>query len=247
MTLKISTANKMGTTKQNATIFSNDPQQPTVRITIGGVIKPFISVQPTPRVIFSGYYGDTMEEKLLITSRIDEPFAITEVSSTIDDKIEYTLKNEKKDKEYSLGIKTRGGIQETFRGKIVLKTTSQKKPEILVTVMATLKKEVKVSPEYLYFGIIDTSKGKIDESRLKRTAVISQLQSEDLTVKNIETSKEWITAEANAEQEGKQYTITVNLNKDKLPKGKFRETVSVHTQCREKADIATIIVEGKVM
>lgn len=237
----------MGTTKQNATIFSNDPQQPAVKITIGGVIKPYIVVQPGPRVIFSGYYGDQLAEQLRIISSIDEPLVITEVFSTIDDKIEYTLKTEKKDKEYSLGIKTRGGMEETFRGKIVLKTASQKKPEILVTVMGTLKKEVKVTPEYLYFGIIDTSKEKIDGTRLRRTAVISQFQSADLTVKKIETSKDWITAQANTDQEGKQYTITVNLNKDRLPKGKFRETVSVHTQCGERADVATIIVEGKVM
>jgi len=237
----------MGATKQNAIIYSNDPEQPTTTIKLSGMIKPYITVKPGPRVFFSGYYGDKLAEKLMIASNTDEPLAITGVSSNIDDKIAYELKNEKKDKEYSLVIKTRGGIEESFRGKIVLKTTSQKKPEIPVTVMANLKRKVNVTPEYLYFGIIDTGKGTLGESSLKRTAVISHQQSGDLTVSKIETSKEFVSAKASADQAGKQYTITISLDKDKLPKGKFRETVSVHTQCQGKTDTATIIIEGKVL
>jgi hypothetical protein len=245
--VKISTAGKIGATKQNAIIFSNDPDQPTVSVHLGGVIKPYVTVKPGPRVIFSGYHGDRLEETLTITANTDEPLNITGVSSTINDKIEYELKNEKKDKEYRLLVKTRGGLEETFRGKLILKTTSPNKPEIPVTVMANLKKKVKASPEYLYFGIIDTAKGAPDASGLKRTSVITHEQSGDFAVGKIETSKEFVSAEAHADQAGKQYTITISLDKEKLPKGKFRETVTVHIQCQGKPDTTTIIVEGKVM
>jgi len=237
----------MGATRQSAIIFSNDPEQPKVTVSIGGTIKPFISVEPAPRVMFSGYYGDSLEQVLRIATNTDEPLNITGVSSNIDDKIEYTLKNEKKDKEYTLGIKTRGGIKDTFRGRIALKTTSKKKPEVSIAVLGNLKKEVKVTPEYLYFGVIDTGKENFDASSLRRTAVISHLQSEDLRINKIETSKEWITAEAKADGAGKQHTITITLNKDKLPKEKFRETVTVQTQCQGKTGTSTIIVEGKVI
>jgi len=144
-------------------------------------------------------------------------------------------------------IKTRGGIKDTFRGRIALKTTSKKKPEVSIAVLGNLKKEIKVTPEYLYFGVIDTGKENFDASSLRRTAVISHLQSEDLRINKIEASKEWITAEAKADGAGKQYTITITLNKDKLPKEKFRETVTVQTQCQGKTGASTIIVEGKVI
>jgi len=62
-------------------------------------------------VMFSGYYGDSLEQVLRIATNTDEPLNITGVSSNIDDKIEYTLKNEKKDKEYTLGIKTRAALK----------------------------------------------------------------------------------------------------------------------------------------
>jgi hypothetical protein len=195
----------------------------------------------------TGYYGDNAKQKLTITSLTDEPFTITDVSSSIDDKIEYDLKTETKEKEYSLEIKTLSGIEEPFRGSIILTTTSQKKPQISITVMASVKQEIRVAPEYLYFGIIDKSKKDLDEKSLERTTVISQMRTDDMTIKNIETSKDWIQTALDTNQEGKQFTVTISLDKDKLPQGKFREIVSIHTQSEGKSEVAKIIVEGKVL
>jgi hypothetical protein len=203
-------------------------------------------VLPSQRVSLTGFYGDSAKQKLTITSLVDDPLTITDLSSSIDDKIEYDLKTEKKDKEYSLEIKTLSGIEEPFRGSIILKTTSQKKPQITISVMASVKKEIRVAPEYLYFGIINKEKD-LDEKSLQRTTVISQMRTDDLKIKTIETSQDWIKTAVDINQEGKQYTITISLDKDKLPQGKFREIVSIHTQSKEKPEVSRIIVEGKVL
>ena len=143
-------------------------------------------------------------------------------------------------------IKTLSGIEEPFRGSIILKTTSQKKPQITIAVMASVKKEIRVAPEYLYFGIINKDKD-LDEKTLQRTTVISQMRTDDLKIKTIETSQDWIKTAVDTNQEGKQYTITISLDKDKLPQGKFREIVSIHTQSEDKPEVSRIIVEGKVL
>jgi hypothetical protein len=197
-------------------------------------------------VSLTGFYGDSAKQKLTITSLVDDPLAITDISSSIDDKIEYDLKTEKKDKEYSLEIKTLSGIKESFRGSVILKTTSQKKPQITISVMASVKKEIRVAPEYLYFGIINKDKD-LDEKSLQRITVISQMRSDDLKIRTIETSQDWIKTAVDTNQEGKKYTITITLEKDKLPQGKFREIVSIHTQSKEKPEVSRIIVEGKVL
>jgi hypothetical protein len=194
----------------------------------------------------TGFYGDSAKQKLTITSLVDDPLTITDISSSIDDKIEYDLKTETKDKEYSLEIKTLSAIEEPFRGSVILKTTSQKKPLITISVMASVKKEIRVAPEYLYFGIINKKKD-LDEKSLQRTTVISQMRTGDLKIKTIETSQDWIKTAVDTNQEGKQYTITISLEKDKLPQGKFREIVSIHTQSKEKPEVSRIIVEGKVL
>ena len=73
------------------------------------------------------------------------------------------------------------------------------------------------------------------------------MRSDDLKISTIETSQDWIKTAVDTNQEGKQYTITISLVKDKLPQGKFREIVSIHTQSKEKPEISKIIVEGKVL
>jgi hypothetical protein len=194
-----------------------------------------------------GYHGEKAEQQITISAAVDETLAITDLSSTIDDKIEYKLTAVKKDKEYLLDIKTRSGIEEPFRGKILLKTNSKKKPQIDLMVMGSLENAIKVSPQYLYFGIIDTGKEAADPMSLQRTAVMNQLREQTFTIKDIKTGKEWISATAESKEQVKDYTITIKLDKNKLPKGNFRETVTIYTESEKKSDTATIIVEGKVI
>ena len=128
----------------------------------------------------------------------------------------------------------------------MLKTNHQKKPELGLFVMGKLKKEVKVVPGYLYYGIIDTSKEVIDPKSLKRTVMVSQFRGSNLTLNKIETSKDWIAAETETNEKGKKYTVVIRLDKDKLPKGEFREKVTIHTKYNKKPEVNTIIIEGKV-
>jgi len=72
--------------------------------------------------MLKGYAGDKIKMKLTITSLEEQPLKITNITSTVDDKIKYKLKNIQKGKEYSLEIKTRSGIKESFTGKLVLRT-----------------------------------------------------------------------------------------------------------------------------
>ncbi len=137
--MKISTKNKKGKLKQNATVFSNDPQKPKTKIFINGSIKQLITVKPGNRVLLQGHVGDKISKKVTITSLEEQPLEITDITSTIDDKIKYKLKNIQKGKKYSLEIKTRLSIKEPFHGKVVLKTNSRKKPEIDIFVVGKVQ------------------------------------------------------------------------------------------------------------
>ncbi|KPJ56138.1 MAG: hypothetical protein AMJ42_05700 [Deltaproteobacteria bacterium DG_8] len=247
VTLKVNTNNRKGRLNQSAIIFSNDPRNPKTKISMSGLIKQYINVEPSTRVILQGYYGEKIKKQLTITSLEEQPFKIKNITTDIDDKIEYTLKTIEKEKEYSLEIKTRSGIKESFRGKVVLKINSQKKPEVNLFIMGKLQNEVKVAPQYLYFGIIDTSKEVTDPKSFKRSAMVSRFRGGDLTIKNIETSRDWIVTETETNEKGKKYTIVINLSKNKLPKGKFREKITIHTEYSKRSEAATLIIEGKVI
>jgi len=230
ITLKVNTASRRGRVSKGAYVFSNDPQQPKTRITLSCKIKQYISVEPNIRVNLSGYWGDKIEKKVTITALEEKPLKITDITTTIENKIKYKLKTIEKDEKYSLEIKTRSGLKESFRGKVVLKTNSQRKPELTFYVTCDLRKEVKVSPGYLFFGIIDTSKEAIDPKNLERTAVVNRVKGGSLTIEKIEPVADWINVEAEINKEGKEHRVVITLDKDKSTKGKFREKVTIHTR-----------------
>jgi len=208
-------------------------------------VKLYFFVEPSFRVRLQGKYGDKIKKGVTISSLVGQSFEITDITTNIEDKIKYKLKTIQKGKKYSLEIKTLSGIKEPFQGKVVLKTNSQKKPEIELFVTGILQKEIKVSPEYLYFGIIDTSKETIDPKNLERTVMINRIGGDSLTIDKIEPSAHWITSKTEAK--GEKHSVVITLDKDKLPKGKFREKVTIHTKYNKKFESAIVIIEGKVI
>jgi len=145
-----------------------------------------------------------------------------------------------------LEIKTLSGLKEPFQGKIVLKTNSKKKPELEIFVTGKLQKEVKVAPPYIYFGIINASKGVIDQKSLRRTVTVTSAREGNLTIEKIETGTDWIKAEVENNNKDGKYSVIITLDEDKISKGEFREKIKIHTKYNKTLEIAHVIIEGKV-
>ena len=128
-----------------------------------------------------------------------------------------------------------------------MKTNSQKKPQLDIFVMGKVQSEVKVAPQFVYFGIIDTSKKEINANSLKRAVIVNKVRGDDLVIDKVEPSSNWITTEMETNQKGERYTVFITLDKNKLPKGKFREKVKIHTKHNKIPELAIVIIEGKVI
>lgn len=182
---------------------------------------------------------------MTITSIEEHPFKIKDITSDIKDKIKYKLKTKKKGREYSLEIKNRSKEAGSFRGKINLKTNSEKKPLVVLYVYGRLREEVIVSPRSLFFGTIYTTNEIFGTVSLKKTVMIKDVRGDGLTINKIKPSKDWIMTEIKTKKEGKQYTIIITIDKDKLPKGQFNEKIDIRTNYKKKSLV--VDVEGKVI
>ena len=170
---------------------------------------------------------------------------IQDIQSTIDDIITYELKTVTEGKEYTIDVKTKGGLKESFRGEILLKTSSQKKPELKLSIMGRVKQELKVAPPFLHFGIIDTTKETTTPESLERTVRISKMRGNDLIIEEVK-APDWIMAKTISEKAA-MHTIVITLDKNNLPKGPFKETIKIHTKHGGKTEVAKVIIEGKVL
>jgi hypothetical protein len=140
-------------------------------------------------------------------------------------------------------------MKKSFLGYVLLKTNNQKVPEFKIMVTGKVdKKEIKVAPEYLYFGIIDAGKDIMDPNSLERTIMVSSMRDNNgLTIEKIEPSANWITAEAVTNKQGEKYTIIIKLDKNKLQKGDFKEKITIDTKTKYLSEVIQVMLEGKVL
>ena len=192
-----------------------------------------------------GYEGEKIDKKVTITSLEEQSLKITDITCDIEDKIKYKLKTKEKGKEYTLEIKNRSKQAGSFRGKIELKTNSEKKPLVTLSINGNLRNKVMVRTRPLSFGTIDTTKEYFKDVSLRKTIMLKDIRGEGLTIKKIKPSRNWIMAEAKVRKEGKQHTIVITLDKDKLPKGHFEEKIKIRTNYKRK--FLVVNVKGDVI
>jgi len=243
--LSVKTAAMRGKFTKAATIHSNDPQHPSYRITLKGTIKNYITVQPSPRAYLNGFEGDTLSQKLTISTNETEPLTITNITSTLDDKITYEIKPLQEGKSYELNVTTREDVQGRSIGSITVTTSSKQKPKLDIPVRINFKNELTISPTTLFFGTIIVTPQTL-ESLLTKQIRVRKDRGEPLVIEKIVPSSDFIHTAIETTEEGKKYLITVTLEKDKLQKGVIEETIEIYTNY-QKTPVVTITLKGKII
>ena len=250
VTLKVKAKqSRGGKLSKSATVHSNDPKNPTLRLTLTGKVKTFISVEPSNRVYLNGYEGDVISKSLKIINQVKSPLKITELKSNIDDKINYELKPVVEGKEFELTVKTLAGLKGRSNGLITLETNIDKKPKIEIRVSVNFKDDLTVSPNVIHFGriAITTKPGKTPAKlNLKRNITFKKERGDPVKIQKIVPSSDLIKTSIETREEGKLYKISVSLNKEKLQTGKIEETLEIHTDYKKKP-VIKISVRGTVI
>ena len=81
----------VGSFVKKAAVLSNDPDNPQVMLSITGTVRSSVDVRPSKRIYLEGGFLEAAAREVVISSRETEHFEILEVTSTLDDKIAYTL------------------------------------------------------------------------------------------------------------------------------------------------------------
>ena len=230
---------------KTAVVTSNDPNTPSTSVTLSCFVKDYISIKPNNRFNLTGYEGDELNQKLTITATEGQEFDITEVKTDLTDKIKYKLETVQKGKEYTLEVTSLTKEEGFARGQIEMKTTSQKKPSIIFPVFVKIQSEVEVKPASLYFGKIDTGSGPVNPEILTKSVVLRMARGNDLDIKKVSESGNWIKAKTETNEKGVQYTVVITLDKNKLPKGKFDEKIEIKTN--KKKEPLIVSIKGEVM
>ena len=198
ITLKVDTSKFKGPISKTATVTTNDPEQPQLRLVMNANVTTFIDVLPRDIVSFRQYRGEEKKEELTIKSNEPGEFKITDVQVT-GEGLKHELTKASAG-EYKLALwMDKATPVGTVSGNVKLLTSSAKEPEVAITVRGTILGQITVNPSTLYFRVDTGSKQVVALSgnlNVRKTgdanAEVVTKVGKDEPMEVLEESGEWL-------------------------------------------------------
>lgn len=148
---KLSLKGRQGLQTKPIMIMSNDPETPTLQLTLTGTAIPAIEVEPA-MVNFMNVMDDNPREQTirLTAKKQGLTFKVLEVNAQDLDNYTYDLKEATPGKEYAIELKSKGALPEGSKhGRLIIRTDNKERPAILVNVASYVIGALKVMPNMI--------------------------------------------------------------------------------------------------
>ncbi|MBW1916542.1 MAG: DUF1573 domain-containing protein [Deltaproteobacteria bacterium] len=123
---------------KKAEVFSNDPQRPVVVIELCGHAKPFIEIQPGHIIRFRGNVEEPQTARIRLISNLLTPLELIGYQTDIPDKINVAIEAENPGKSFVIQVSNKYRQIGRYKGKIIITTSSDKRPRLILRVFADL-------------------------------------------------------------------------------------------------------------
>jgi len=208
-----------------AEVKSNDPDHPTISLSISGKEIPFVNVVPDGTVYLHGRPGEPIEKELTLTSNEkDIDFKVTSVNSNIDDKIKYSFAPGPKKGEYVVKVNKNPNlpIMSTY-GSLIIHTTSKKSPDTTLQVHVMTKSSILLSPSVLNYGEVKFTDKQGKGAPSTKTLTVTKSAGK-LNIKEVSTSNPNFTAKFETLTPNQQYKVMVTFTPPARKQTKQTET-----------------------
>jgi hypothetical protein len=141
VTLKIKTDGKAGEqVVQNATVYTNDPKNPKIILTLIGDVVPAADIDPKAARLM-GKAGEKIQLDIKITPPKNNIFDVTDVAAEDGGNIRFELekKTENGIRVFILHISNKKPDPGRYFDKIIIKTTSAISPELQVRIFGIIR------------------------------------------------------------------------------------------------------------
>ena len=206
-------------------IYTNDPKQPTVLMTLQGTIQPDIQLS-VPKLNFGDLKkGDSRTLRLTVTAAKQSKLQIQDVSTRsqyLDVRSEDVSSPDASGKRITVVLKDSLPVG-MLRERIVVKTTSGNNPVVNVPVFARVLGDLKLSPSLVSFGLVD---GPLT-SPITQTVELENVTGAALKIVSVDSDNPSVSADVVSLKDGKSVGIKVTVREDLI--GAFRAKVKITT------------------
>ncbi len=210
-----------GAVKKGLTVESNDPEDPLVRLTIGGNVLSEVRVEPRYLDWRTLRPGNTPPpKKLTIRFLRGRGLRLERIQSESPSVVLTKTSEEENKLVYSVAL-AEDLPTGRFTGRITIRSNSERVPEVHVPFQGQVQGNVKVVPHILSLGRIEPGKPLIRHLRVSKTA------DRDFTVQKVKATSGAIATEIHEEKEGTRFRIKVTYNPANEAGGRIAERITI--------------------
>jgi len=140
ITLKINTKGYRGEINKRAKVYTNDPKNRIVTLTIKALVMVTIRVSPVS-VYFKGHEGQEITKTVQISAKEEKPLKLEPSHFNLSEKMTYRIEEIEAGRLFKVYFTNIPGPAITFRGVLKLKTNYPDKPEISISIRAKFQKK----------------------------------------------------------------------------------------------------------
>ncbi len=201
-----------GVFTKSATVFSNDPEHPQMRLTLKGKEIPYIEVQPQERVYLQAYYGEKAEQVLTLSSNEkDFDFRVTGLTSNIDDKITYRYEPGDTKGTWKVHVFKNPKLPSgNIFGTLFVHTNSERVPTKSIQVQVMTKGTITVQPAFVNFGRVKFAEAGTTARPVERNVMLLKTRGE-FRVESIEIDNDNFRADLRTVKPGQHYEVAVQF------------------------------------
>ena len=234
------TSGFIGEKKKTIGVHTNDPNQAITTLTMQGEIRVEVSAEPPQLYVGRLQRGRQVTRTVEILSDIGSGITITKVENShpsIRVQTEALEKNGRRGKRLLVTV-----AKDTALGRlndqITVKTTSKKRPSILIPVFGSLEGDLLVQPPQVTFGVVQPGQTKTRKVNIKNQA------KTPVKITDVKSTAKGIVAVAVAVTPGAEYNVTLTTSGSTVP-GPIRGEIKVSTDHPEER-VLSIPLYGRV-
>jgi hypothetical protein len=192
------------------TVFSNDPDQPEVKLRVSVTIMVDVEVIPNKAYFGHIFRDEDNKREIKVSSSTIDDFEVTEIE-TNNEHIATELvdaADDPKAKTLIVRIKDDAPLGR-FQGNIVLHTNSKKQDKVTVPIIADIFGDIEIKPTRLYL-----SPHFLGEQRDGSITIRDRKEGGKLQIKSAEDKNGHLDVTVETLKEGVEYRITAKTKKD---------------------------------
>lgn len=229
-----------GEKAKSISVYSNDPLQPVMTLTLQGEITVEIEVDPPQLYLGRVRRGEETVRSVDVIYDASKSISITKVENSsplFTVRTQDIEQQERKGKKLIITLKKDAPLGR-LNDEIKVTTTSEKRPLIEVPVFGSIEGDLVVAPPQVSFGVVRRGEGKTQEVSIKSRA------SSPVHIVSVQSSNADIEPTLKTLEDGEEYTLTLNAKNDSQI-GRIQGEVRVFTDHPDEK-VLTIPLYGMV-